>query len=67
MSIEVYARSVNESVGWLLATLSNAAEVKELVEHMKESGIYCDGDMHREVATQYVVDGDSAYFEIIVG
>lgn len=67
MSIEVYARSVNESDANLLATVASVGELKELVAHMKLCGVACDGDVHRDLTIQYVVDDESAYVEIIVG
>ena len=68
MAIEIYMRDVNSSEGFLLHTAQDIAEVRATVQHVRENSIYIDGsDPTREVATQYVIDGDSAYFEIVVG
>ena len=67
MSIEVYARSVNEADSNHLATVADVGQLKELLRHMRDTGVYCDGDIFREFDTQYVVDDESAYFEIVIG
>jgi len=67
MSIEVYARSANEADSNHLASVANVGQLKELLQHMREVGVYCEGDTHREFDTQYVVDDSDAYFEIVVG
>jgi hypothetical protein len=67
MSIEVYARSVNESDSSHLATVANVSELRELIDHMRNVGVDCEGDTYREFATQYVVDKEDAYFEIVIG
>lgn len=68
MAIEIYMRDVNSSEGFLLHTAETIDEVRATVNHVKEQSIYTEsGDSTREVSTQYVVDANSAYFEIIVG
>ncbi|MDX9971928.1 MAG: hypothetical protein RBU21_02950 [FCB group bacterium] len=68
MAIEIYMRDVNSVEGFLLHTAKDIAEVRATVHHVRENSIHIHGgDSTREVDTQYVIDGDSAYFEIVVG
>lgn len=68
MAIEIYMRYVNSGDGFLLHTAQDIAEVRATVQHVRENSIYIDGsNSTREVATQYVIDDESAYFEIVVG
>ena len=68
MAIEIYIRDVNSSEGYLLHTAETVDEVRATVSHIKESSVYTSGsDSTREISTQYVVDSNSAYFEIVVG
>ena len=68
MAIEIYMRDVNSSEGFLLHTAETIDEVRATVNHVKEQSIYTgSGESTCDVSTQYVVDANSAYFEIIVG
>lgn len=67
--IDIYLRDINANQSFQLACLNNASEVADMLDHVRETGVYVSetGERTNAVSMQYVVSENDAFVEFIVG
>jgi hypothetical protein len=64
--IDVYLRSSETDYVCQLAKVSNAREVQELYELVRNEGVYVDGNLELDITMQFCLDEDDAYVEFVI-
>ena len=64
--MNIYIRRRHEVDSQHLIDVEKVEQIDDVLASLKKHGVFYEGDPHYEFDTQYVLDEDSAYFEVIV-